>query len=443
MNGATKATEPPGPSPESRAPGPEPCALLVEFDSPGALLTAAEQVRDAGYTKWDTHSPYPVHGIDEAMGVRPTRLPWLILALGVLGCAGGLLLQWWTNATDARQFGFVPVNFKGYAFPISGKPTFSLPANIPVIFEMTVLLAALGAFFGMLVTNNLPLFHRPLLVQPRFRRVTRDRFFLVIDAADPLFDAQRTAAWLGTLGGAPAEPVEQPESPRRLPRAVGIGGLIVACLALLPPLFIAKARVSLSTKPRLHLIQDMANQERFKAQQAQPLFADGRELRPQVPGTLARGDPGAPGHEDPHFYTGQTGEQSSSFAVPEFATTFPPQVEITEPLLRRGQERFNVYCAPCHGLGGAGDGIVAQRATDLGTPGWVPPSAIATDPTVLERPHGHIFNTITNGIRTMPPYGDQIPAVDRWAILAYVRALQRSQQARLDDVPPELRPELR
>ena len=81
----------------------------------------------------------------------------------------GLLLQWWTNATDARQFGFLPVHFQGFAFRVSGKPIFSLPANIPVIFELTVLLAALGAFFGMLVANNLPLFHRPLLAHPRFR----------------------------------------------------------------------------------------------------------------------------------------------------------------------------------------------------------------------------------------------------------------------------------
>jgi mono/diheme cytochrome c family protein len=405
--------------------------LLVEFDSPGALLTAAEQVRDAGYTRWDTHSPYPVHGIDAAMGIRQTRLPWVILAAATVGCATGVLLQWWTNATDAHQFGFLPAHFQGFAFQISGKPIFSLPANIPVIFELTVLFAALATVIGMLAMNNLPRFHRPLLAQPRFQRVTTDRFFIAIDAADPRFDEGRTAEFLTRLGGAPCERIETPQTPGRFPPKLVIGGVIAACLLLLPPLFVAKARVSMSPEPRIHIIQDMANQERFKAQQVQPLFADGRELRPQVTGTIARGDL----HEDSHFYAGKVNG--------EWAATFPPQIEINDSFVRRGQQRFNIYCAPCHGLGGAGDGVVAQRALTLGTPGWTAPTAVATDQTVVERADGHIFNTITSGIRTMPPYGDQIPERDRWAIIAYLRALQRSQHARLEDVPPDVRPELR
>ncbi len=406
-------------------------AALVEFDSADGLLAAAERVRDAGYTKWDTHSPYPIHGIDAAMGIRHTRLPWIVLLLGAIGCATGLLLQWWTNAAHPTDFPRVPVNFQGYTYLISGKPIFSLPANIPVIFELTVLLAALAAVIGMLAMNNLPRHHHALLAQPRFRRATRDRFFLCVDAADPQFDAAQTPQFLATLGGTGVWPIESAATSSRLPRGLVIAGLIIVCLALLPPLFVAKARVAQSDQPRIHLIADMDNQPRYKTQQAHPLFADGRELRPQAAGTIARGDL----REDPHFYEGKV--------AGELATTFPPQVQITEPLLRRGQERFNIYCAPCHGLGGAGDGIVSQRAIKLETSGWVPPSAIATDPLVVERPHGHVFNTITNGIRTMPPYGDQIPVVDRWAIVAYVRALQRSQKAGLEDVPDELRPELR
>jgi mono/diheme cytochrome c family protein len=405
-------------------------ALLVEFDSEGALLKAAQRVRDAGYTKWDTYSPYPIHGIDSAMGIRRTRLPWVVLLLGVIGCTTGLVLQWWTNAAHPADFPRVPVNFQGYTYPISGKPVFSLPANIPVIFELTVLLAALAAVIGMLAMNNLPLHHHALLAQPRFRRVTRDRFFLSIDPRDPRFDASQTPQLLASLGGA-VMPVEAPATASGLPRKLVIAGLIVACLALLPPLFAARARVSRSEKPRIHLIADMDNQPRYKSQQAHPLFADGRELRPQVAGTLARGDL----REDPHYYEGKVDG--------ELATTFPARVQITGPLLRRGQERFAIYCAPCHGLGGAGDGIVSERALKLETPGWVQPAALATDPLIAERPHGHLFNTITNGIRTMPPYGDQIAVADRWAIVAYVRALQRSQNAKLEDVPDEVRSELR
>src|SRR5262245_55669026 len=112
--------------------------LLAEFDSPQGLVQAAARVRDAGYTKWDAHTPFPVHGLDDAMGVKPTRLPFLVLGAGMIGAASGLLMQWWMNAVD-------------YPLIISGKPFNSIPADIPVTFELTVLLASLTAFLGMLV----------------------------------------------------------------------------------------------------------------------------------------------------------------------------------------------------------------------------------------------------------------------------------------------------
>ncbi|MEW6250641.1 MAG: quinol:electron acceptor oxidoreductase subunit ActD [Planctomycetota bacterium] len=420
--------------------GPVLRGLLVEFDSPGALLTAAERIRDAGYARWDTHSPFPVHGIDAAMGIRPTRLPWIVFAAGVLGCLGGLLLQWWTNATNAEQWSLVPNFLRGHDYVISDKPKWSLPANIPVIFETTVLLAALAAVIGMLAMNNLPLWHRPLFAQPRFRRVTHDRFFVSIDARDPRFDEHRTANFLASLGGGAVERIEEDPRPARWPRGFVITGVTVACLALLPPLWVAKAWVSKTTEPRIHIIQDMDNQERYITQESHPLFYDGRSLRPPVPGTLARGDL----QRDAHLTAGQVpaGLTEAGQAGGRWAADFPPELEIDEAFVRRGQQRFNIYCAPCHGLGGAGDGIVGKRAQDLSTPGWVAATSLH-DVLVRDRPVGHLFNTITNGIRTMPPYGDQIAPEDRWAVIAYVRALQRSQNARVVEVPEEYRGELR
>jgi hypothetical protein len=169
--------------------------LLAEFDSVDALISAARRVRDAGYLRWDAHTPFPVHGLDDAMGIRPTKLPWIVLIGGLTGAAGSLLLQWWTNAVD-------------YPFVTSGKPAFSLPANIPVMFEMTILLSAFGAFFGMLVMNRLPELYHPLDTSERFRRVTADRFFIWIEAEDPRFDARRTRALLESLDGLHVEAVE-------------------------------------------------------------------------------------------------------------------------------------------------------------------------------------------------------------------------------------------
>ena len=159
-----------------------------------ATIDAAAKTRDAGYKRWDTHTPFPVHGLCEAMGMRDTRLPWVVLGAGIVGAAGGLALQYFTNAVD-------------YPFVISGKPIFSLPANIPIVFESAVLLAALTAFKGMLVANRLPCLHRPIFKSERFRRVTQDRFFIVIEADDRRFDPVKTRVFLESLRGLSVEEV--------------------------------------------------------------------------------------------------------------------------------------------------------------------------------------------------------------------------------------------
>ncbi len=213
-----------------------------------------------------------------------------------------------------------------------------------------------------------------------------------------------------------------------MPRTVIYAGILLAVLALVPLALVARARTTTSPVPRLQPIQDMGKQPKFKPQTPDPLFADGRAARPPVPGTVARGEL----QENEAYWQGRVNG--------EWITAFP--VPVTQALMRRGQERFDIYCAPCHGLAGYGDGPVAKRADRLQEGTWVPPSSYHTD-LVRGRPVGQLFNTITNGIRNMPSYGAQIPVADRWAIVLYVRALQRSQDARPEDVPPELRGQLR
>ncbi len=168
--------------------------LLTEFESPSLLMAAVEKVRDAGFKKWDVHTPFPVHGMDDAMGIKGTQLPFIVLAGGFTGLCLATLMQWWMNAVD-------------YPFVISGKPLFGLPANVPVMFELTVLFSAFAAFFGMWILNDLPkLYHK------RFRRVTQDRFYIVIEAADPKFQLEKTRDFLASLGGDVVEEVnESPE----------------------------------------------------------------------------------------------------------------------------------------------------------------------------------------------------------------------------------------
>ena len=174
---------------------PELVGVLAEFDNVDKVMRAAEMVRRAGFTRWDVHSPFPIHGIDYVMGIKPTILPWLVLGMGLMGLAGGIALQWYANAY-------------AYQFVISGKPFWSLPANIPVAFETTILCAAYTAVFGMIALNRLPQLYNPLFKIPRFKRVTQDRFFVAIDAADPRFDERRVTEFFNKLGALAVERVE-------------------------------------------------------------------------------------------------------------------------------------------------------------------------------------------------------------------------------------------
>ena len=173
-----------------------PAGVLAEFKSDGQLIEAARRVRDAGYRRWDCHTPYPVHGLDAAMGIKHTVLPWFVAAAGLTGASVGLLLQWWTNTVD-------------YPFIISGKPLWSLPAHVPVIFELTVLFAAFASFFGMLALNGLPRFYRPVFRSERFRRATQDRFFIFVEESDAQFDGVRTTELLISAGSTNVEVLEE------------------------------------------------------------------------------------------------------------------------------------------------------------------------------------------------------------------------------------------
>ncbi|MEM1355544.1 MAG: DUF3341 domain-containing protein [Planctomycetota bacterium] len=180
----------------------EPAAfgLIGEFDNVDDIIAAANAAREAGFKKMDVHSPFPVHGIDEAVGIKPTVLPWIVLLMGLTGMTTGLILTTYTMGVW-QEPGFLPVNFEPYEYLISGKPYNSLAAFIPVIFELTIMFSAYTAVFAMFLLNKLPMLHNPLLKSERFRRATSDRFFLMIDARDRQFDAEQTKAFVKDMHG--------------------------------------------------------------------------------------------------------------------------------------------------------------------------------------------------------------------------------------------------
>jgi len=340
--------------------------LLAEFETPDAILTAARKVRDAGFTRWDTHTPFPVHGIDQAMGIKMTRLPYLVFAFGAIGCSAGILLQWWANATSFGDFGWIEKTLgtfvEGYRFLISGKPAWSFPANVPVIFELTILFSALSCAIGMLVLNNLPLWHNPIFNTSRFKRATTDRFFVRIDADDPKFSQSETQRFLAGLGATAVDRIEDYPSREKPPAILPRAAVVLGCAALIPLTIIWLARNNTTDKPRYHIVQDMDNQEKFKSQRASTVFADGRAMRPPVAGAVARDPRGQDMGSDAHFSRGYRLVPDGEGQKADFFDSFPAQLLVDEKFVRRGQTKFNIYCAPCHGLDGRGAGMVANRA---------------------------------------------------------------------------------
>ncbi|MEZ4271155.1 MAG: DUF3341 domain-containing protein [Myxococcota bacterium] len=175
---------------------PDTCwGLVASFDEPDLLIEASRRVREAGYRRIDAYSPMPLHALDEALGIRRTILPWIVLVGGILGGLGGLFLQYWTSAVD-------------YPLNIGGRPLASWPAFIPITFECTILVAGLSTVVGLFALCDLPKPYHPIFDTPGFERVSVDKFFLSIEAHDPIFDINSTRKLLEELNADAVEVVE-------------------------------------------------------------------------------------------------------------------------------------------------------------------------------------------------------------------------------------------
>ena len=160
--------------------------LIAEFETHEGLLTAAAAARDKGFKRMDGYSPFPVEGLPEALGRKKTLVPLVVLLGGICGGLGGYFMEWYANVVS------YPIN-------IGGRPLNSWPSFIPITFELTVLGAALSAFFGSMAMNKLPQPYHPVFHAPHFERASIDRFFLCIEASDPLFDPAGTRNFLDDL----------------------------------------------------------------------------------------------------------------------------------------------------------------------------------------------------------------------------------------------------
>lgn len=164
---------------------------IARFALPRDLIEAARKVRDGGYSKFDCHSPFPIHGMDKAMGLKRSPLGWIVGLAAIIGCSGALALQWWVSTIE-------------YPLVISGKPLFSYQAYVPITFALGVLLSAFAALLGMLIMNGLPRFHHPVFYHDGFESFSDDAFFISIESDDPGFDETETIRFLESIGGSEA-----------------------------------------------------------------------------------------------------------------------------------------------------------------------------------------------------------------------------------------------
>ncbi|PIW98511.1 MAG: hypothetical protein COZ80_10280 [Ignavibacteria bacterium CG_4_8_14_3_um_filter_37_9] len=361
--------------------------LTALFQTPDEIVHAAKKVQDSGYKKYDVHTPYPVHGMDAAMKLKPSNLGYVTLIFGLSGAAFALLFMYWAMSKD-------------YPMIIGGKPFFALPAFIPITFEITVLLATLATVIGMLTFYfKFPNNSQPLHDTPYMKAVSSDKYGICIEADDELFDLEKVKHLFKELNGQNVSEIYFP---------------VTEPFKIFEPKFlILLAVVALSTSAVTYLTLNkllyitpynwLMNQNRVNVQSKSTFYADGFGMRKPVEGTVARG-----------------------FIPYEYKGLAAPVVPLSNPLLptaqilQLGRKRFLTFCSPCHGNFGDGDSRLRGQFPN-------PPSLHSEK--VRGWQDGNIYHVIVNGQNVMPSYSSQLSRDDRWAVIHYIRALQKAKNA--------------
>ncbi len=369
--------------------------VLALFPSAEDLLKAIGQVKKRGFTRLEAYTPYPVHGLDEALGLPKSKLGVLVFIMASLGAMGAFLFEWWTSTVS-------------YPLLTAGKAYNGWPAWIPVTLEGTILVGTFTAAFAMLfVFNKLPFFGNPMLKSRAIDEITRDKFALLILPEDGELD---TASAIGVLKAAGGTGIEVLPLPRYKNADLGwwakaVGGIAAACLVAG---FGTAALVQ--DYPRVKPMVEMENQPRLDPEMADTFFASGRGMQLPPVGTV------------PRAYMpilAKTPEQGGRDLIDPLPTT--------ARVLERGRDMFNIHCAVCHDKLGTGKPWLETKYYQA-----VP--ANLQSATLRKASDGFLYWVMSNGYATMPSYAADISPNDRWAIVQYVRALQRSQDAPAEDL---------
>ncbi len=381
------------PAPSSEADGTQEkiVGALAVYESPDRLADALVAVRQSGLTRFDTVSPYPLHGLDHLLGKSPSRLGYVAAIAGIAATAIAKLAQWWTSAVD-------------YPLNIGGSPLFSLPAFVPVTFELMVLFASIATVVGMLaVFNGLPQYGSALLRSRHMKALTCNRYGIVVDAKDGEFDPHATSDLLGGTGAMSVELLKRENVSRFYRERI----LSVPFLLLLVGVAIFSStatRMVYRYGGEIPPFDFMKRQPKVSAQQVSAVFPDGLGTRSGVPGTVARGSL-------PYAFAGDP-ERAGQELINPF--------KASHEVMTRGRAQYGVFCQPCHGRLADGRGTLTTA---------FPKAPTLHSRKAREWSDGRIYAVLTEGQNIMPAYVSQISGKDRWQIIHYLRAMQRSQNA--------------
>ncbi|MBI5209877.1 MAG: DUF3341 domain-containing protein [Elusimicrobia bacterium] len=370
-------------------------AVLGVFAGPDALLDAASKLEGRGVGKLEAYTPYPVHGLGEALALRRSPLAGMVMVMGTLGTAAAFLFQWWMNAYD-------------YPIVVGGKPLASWQAFVPIMFEVTVLFSAFTAWLGaVFLLCRLPGLWHPMLSSSSMPKLTRDRFALSIESQGRDFDAEATREALRDAGALETEVVRFPPAPKpaSLTLLLGLAGAgalacVVAGLA---------TYWTIKVFPTLPPMSRMLQQPRLGAQRSSSVFAGSAGFAPVAEGTVARGRLPYP------------------FKTPEEAAVLGNPLPRTKAVLAEGKRRFDTVCRVCHGPLADGKGTLTK--------------AYGASPADLRTrryqafPDGSVYHAIMSGKNAMPSFAKALTEDERWSIIHYLRALQRAADAKDSDLP--------
>jgi mono/diheme cytochrome c family protein len=367
------------------------------FETPDEIINAAKKISESGYTRYDIHSPYPLHGMPKAMKLKPSPLGYFALVFGLTGAFAAFAMMTWMMGFD-------------YPLIISGKSFIPIPAFIPVTFEVTVLLASVGTVLSMLfLLFKLPNNSHPLHDTDYMKQVSSNKFGVCIEAKDDLFDEQKVKDLLIQLGAKDIQVITYDNE--TLSFKVNIFEWKFVVFLIASALVVSAA--TYATLNKLMYVPPfdfMMEQHRIDAQAESKFFGKGAFSMLTPPdGTVPRNS-----------------NQFKFAGNPELADAklLNPLLP-TEENLRKGMQKYDIYCSPCHGYHGVGDARLNGQFPN-------PPSLHSEK--IRSWGDGHIFYVITQGQNSMPSYSSQLTNEEKWQIVLYVRALQRAMNAKEEDM---------